>query len=190
MVVHYFGGACFRLQSGDTSLLIDAESGRLKADIYLRTLTPTETLISSRTGDVEISFPGEYEVKGIEIKGILVSEETTATQVKTAYCVNWEDIRIAFLGHISKNPSAAFVEALNEPDILFLPAGGGSYLAPEAAARIAKLLEPSLIFPSLYKSPADFLKAMGQKAAPEEKFTFKKKDLASEKNRVIILRQN
>ena len=96
-------------------------------------------------------------------------------------------MKFAFLGHISKAPSADLIEKLEEPDVLFVPVGGGHFLAPEAAAKVAKQLEPSIIFPTFVKSPAEFLKAMGQKSQAEEKFVFKKKDLVNEKNKVIVL---
>jgi hypothetical protein len=35
MVVNYFGNGCFRLQSGETSILLDPENNRLKADIFI-----------------------------------------------------------------------------------------------------------------------------------------------------------
>ena len=97
--------------------------------------------------------------------------------------MTWEDLKIAFLGQISKFPSAEIIEKLNEPDILFLPVGGGTVLEAEAAAKLAKMLEPSLIIPSFYKNPTEFLKAMGQKVEPQERIVLKKKDLLEEKNK-------
>ncbi len=188
MVITYFGGGSFRVQSGEISLLIDSENNRLKADLELKTHTPVSALISEERS--EISFPGEYEIKGIEVKGISVPEESTEKFIKTMYLVTWEEIKIAFLGRISKQPSAETIEQLNEPDLLFLPVGGGDVLEPEVAAKLAKMLEPAIIIPSFYKSPAEFLKAMGQKAEPQEKIVLKKKDLLEEKNKVIILQQS
>ncbi len=188
MVITYFGEGAFRVQSGETSLLIDSDNNRLKADLVLKTSVATDSLISAEPST--ISFPGEYEVKGIEVKGIAVTEESTEKKVQTAYLVTWEEIKIAFLGGISKQPSADIIEKLNDPDILFIPAGGGNYLEPEAAAKTAKMIEASIVIPSFYKSPAEFLKAMGQKSEPQEKLVLKKKDLTAEKNMVVILKHS
>ncbi len=188
MVITYFGGGSFRVQSGEISLLVDSENNRLKADLFLKTSTPVDSLISEEKS--EISLPGEYEIKGIEVKGISVPEESIEKVIKTIYCVTWEEIKIVFLGHISKQPSAEIIEKLNEPDILFIPVGGGDVLDPEVAAKVSKMLEPAIVIPSLYKNPAEFLKAMGQKTDPQEKIVLKKKDMLEGKNKVVVLKQS
>jgi L-ascorbate metabolism protein UlaG (beta-lactamase superfamily) len=190
MVINYLGNGSFKLQSGETSLLVNPENARFKADLVLRTLAPAESLKAS-DGAVEqndISFSGEYEVKGIEVVGIPVPDESTDKFVKTVYSVNWEDIKFAFLGHVSKPLSADVMDALDEPDVLVLPVGGGHFLEPGVAAKIAKQLEPSYIIPTFYKNPAEFLKVMGQKGEEMEKLVFKKKDLGESKDRVVILK--
>ena len=189
MIINYLGNGSFKLQSGSVSLLADAESNRFKADVSLRTIAASDIApATASSGDTEISFPGEYEVKGIEISGINISEESTEKFLKTAYLVKWEGIKLAFLGHLSKSLSAATVEELDEPDVVFLPVGGGHFLSPEEAAKLAKKLAPSFVIPAFYKNPADFLKAMGQKSEPEEKLVFKKKDLEGAKNKVVVLK--
>src|SRR3989344_9257435 len=70
MIITYFGGGSFRVQSGETSLLVDSENNRLKADMSLRTTAPVDARISDEASN--ISLPGEYEVKGIEVKGIAI----------------------------------------------------------------------------------------------------------------------
>lgn len=188
MVITYFGGGSYRLQSGETSLLVDPDNNRLKADVVLKTLSSTEFDTSHDLIQTEISFPGEYEVKGIEILGIGLTEESGEKFLKTAYVAQWEEMKFVFLGHISKMPSADIIEEMEEPDVLFVPVGGGHFLSPEMAAKLAKQLEPAIILPTFYKNPGDFLKVMGQKAEAEEKFVFKKKDLANEKNKVVVLK--
>ena len=186
MVVNYLGGGSFKLQSGSTSLLVNPESNRFKADVTLRTLVSADL---NEAAPGEISFAGEYEIKGIEARGIAVAEESAEKFLKAVYLVSWEDMKLAFLGHISKPISADIIKELNDPDVLFLPVGGEHFLSAEDAARLAKKLEPSFIIPYFYKSPAEFLKAMGQKAEAEEKLVFKKKDLEGVKNKVVVLKQ-
>ncbi len=189
MVINYLGNGSFKLQSGETSLLVNPESNRFKADLILRTLAPAELLRASGSSEQnDIGFPGEYEVKGIDVLGIPVPEESTEKFVKTVYLVNWEEIQLAFLGHISRPLSAEVMDILDELDILVLPVGGGHFLEAGAAAKIAKQLEPSFIIPTFYKSPTEFLRAMGQKGEELEKLVFKKKDLEDIKDRVIILK--
>ncbi len=186
MVVNYFGGGSFKLQSGETSLLVDPESNRFKADVVLKTLAPAD-FSAEAAAQNEISFPGEYEIKGVEVLGLSIPEESGEKFVKIAYLVKWEDMNFVFLGHISKTLQPSLIEKLNEPDVVFLPVGGGHFLAPEVAAKLVKQLKPAIAIPTFYKSAADFLKATGQKVSAEEKFVFKKKDLAEGKNRVVVL---
>lgn len=189
MVINYFGNGCFRLQSGDTSVLVNPDNNRLKADVTLKTLTATAVdEAGEATDEVIISFAGEYEEKEIEIIGFPIAEESTDKFLKTAYAVTWEGMKFVFLGHLSKPMDATLMEEFSEPDILFLPVGGGHFLEPEVAAKIAKHLEPRIVIPSFYKDPAEFLKAFGKKGEEMDKLVFKQKDIAGDKGRVIILK--
>lgn len=183
MVLNYFGDGCFRLQSGDLSVLVNPNSNRLKADVVLKTLSLPESPVEPEV----IACAGEYEVKGIEIEGIQVPDESTAKYIKTVYAVTWEEMKFVFLGHISKPLSAAFVEDLGEPDILFIPTGDDHFISPEDAARMIKQFEPKVVVPAFFKSASDLLKVLGVKAEAEEKMVFKKKDIADFKNKLILL---
>lgn len=192
MVINYFGNGCFRLQSGDTSVLVNPDNNRLKADVTLKTLAATAPDAAvggdERTEEVVISFPGEYEEKEIEIIGFPITEESTEKFLKTAYVVTWEGMKFVFLGHLSKPIDATLMEEFSEPDVLFLPVGGGHFLEPEVAAKIAKQLEARVVIPSFYKDPGEFLKAFGKKGEEMEKFVFKQKDIATDGGRVVILK--
>ena len=192
MVINYLGGGSFKLQSGETSMLINPENNRYKADVVLKTLS--SVTFSQNGVDAlepnEISFPGEYEIKEIEIRGIPVPEESGEKFLKTVYAVTWEEITFAFLGHLSKPISADIIEKLGEPDVLILPAGGGHFLEANVAAKLTRQLEPSFVIPTFYKTPAEFAKEMGQKADPQEKLVFKKKDIIKGKTQLVVLRSD
>jgi L-ascorbate metabolism protein UlaG (beta-lactamase superfamily) len=193
MVLNYFGNGCFRLQSGDTSILLNPENNRLKADVTLRTLIGAADPLAGDVAGADaatISFPGEYEIKEIEILGFPVAGESTEKFVKTAYATYWDGMKFVFLGHLSKPMDAALMEEFLEPDVLILPTGGGHFLEPEVAAKIAKQLEARIVVPSFYKSPDAFLKALGKKAEKAEKFVFKQKDIGSDKGRPVVLQES
>ncbi len=185
MIINYFGDGCFRLQSGDTSLLVDPNNNRLKADVVLKTLIAPEAA-DSVTAD-EIAFPGEYEMKDIQVQGWPVTKESTAKFLKTVYLVKWEGLSFVFLGHISEGLEPEVVEAFSEQDIIFVPIGE-HFLSDEEAAKFVKKLEPAVIIPSFSKKSDSFLKALGQKAEIQEKFVFKKKDLENMKNKAVVLK--
>lgn len=186
MIVSYFGDGTFRLQNGETSVLIDSQNNRLKADVYLKTLATPEIPSSEN----EIFAAGEYELKGVEVQGWELNDESGDKFIKTVYLIRWEDIKIAALGHVSGAISGDILDHLSDADILILPAGGGNFLTAEAAAKLAKQLEPAIVIPSFIKDGKDFLKAIGQKAETEEKFVFKKKDLVPGAIRAVVLAAN
>ena len=136
-----------------------------------------------------ISFPGEYESHGIEITGFPITEESTEKFIKTAYKVLFEDMTFVFLGHLSRPLDATLMEEFSEPDVLILPAGGGHFLEPEVAAKIAKQLEARIVIPSFAKNADAFLKALGRKTDAAEKFVFRQKDIVTEKGRPVVLKE-
>ena len=191
MVINFFGNGCFRLQSGETSILLNPENNRLKADVILKTIAPTETeLLTEVEESPTISFPGEYEVKGIEIVGFPIGNESTEKFLKTAYSIIWEEMKFVFLGHPSQPIDAKLMEEFSDPDVLILPVGGGHFLEPDVAAKIAKQLEARIVIPSFYKNPDEFLKAVGKKGETMEKLVFKPKDISEDKGRPIILKES
>lgn len=185
MVINYFGERCFRLQSGEVSLLADPASNRLKADVVLRTLTPT-SLAPFPAGD--ISFPGEYEVHGMEVIGFPVPGESTGKFIKTVYHVQWEGMSFVFLGHVVKIPESEWFSKIGEADVLFLPLDGESYLSPENASAVVRELAPKMTIVGETKNMPEMLRALGRKAESQDKLVFKRKDIEGEEGKVIVLR--
>ena len=97
-------------------------------------------------------------------------------------------MKFVFLGHLSTPLDATLLEEFSEPDVLFLPVGGGHFLEPEIAAKIVKQLEAKIAIPSFYKDPAAFLKVLGTKGEPMDKLVFKQKDIVGDKGRAVILK--
>src|SRR3990167_4293734 len=194
MVITYHGNGCFRIQSGPLSLLVDPQNARMKPDIFIKTLVPWPP--KGEEDARGITGPGEYEQKGVRIWGFPVREESDTKFLKTMYVVEMEELRLAFLGHLSSAPNRDAFEEFGEIDILFVPAGGKPFLSPEAAAKLVKQLSPTIAIPScmhanaLAKSPKEFAKELGQGAAePADKLTIKKKDLPPSGPKAVILRE-
>jgi L-ascorbate metabolism protein UlaG (beta-lactamase superfamily) len=187
MVITNLGEGCFRLQSGEISLLLDPTGNRLKADVILRTATGGNEMDESPE---TISFPGEYEVKGIEIEGYASPGESTGKILKTVYSVLWEDIKFVFLGQLANPPETKVLERIGDPDILIIPVSGDHFFSPEGAAKLIKQVEPKVSIPSFAgdKDIKELRKAMGQEAEAEEKFVFKKKDLPLDHAKLVILK--
>jgi L-ascorbate metabolism protein UlaG (beta-lactamase superfamily) len=174
VVITYLGEGSFRIQSGEVSVLVDPASSRLKGDIVLKTAAEMPAEGAEPGPQTEIAFPGEYESKGIEVRGIGLG--TQGGQVRTAYLIRWEDVTFAVLGAAAKPLEADVLEKLNDPEIVFLRLGG-KHLSDEAAEKIVRQIEPKVVIPAYEKSPASFLKEMGENVGMEEKYVFRKKDL-------------
>lgn len=174
MIITYHGEGCFKIQSGNLSIVIDPLNDRMKPDVILKTAVP----FPGRTPDSRtITGPGEYEIEGIEIRGVQLLNESSPKLIKTAYLVTFEEIKLGFLGEAFNMPDAETLEALGDAEILFLPVGGKPYLEPEAAAKIVKQIEPSIVIPSFYKNLKGFYEEMGQKPEAQEKLVIKKKEV-------------
>ena len=151
-----------------------------------------------------IKGPGDYEVKEIFIKGVMSRVEIAGQKyINAVYLFTLDGINIAFLGALGETElSKESREAINSPDILFIPVGGGgppalstggraSMLDAKSAGKFASALEPKLIIPMDYddKSLKAFLKEMGEEDAEVvEKLTLKRKDLDGKEGEVVVLK--
>lgn len=172
------------MQSGELSLLLNPLNNRLKADIVLKTLASTEAPLSPE----EIISPGEYEIRGIEIRGWQVNGESTGKFIKTVYTADWESMRFVFLGHISGLLPPDVLEELVEADVVFIPTGDSHFISAPEAVKLLKQISPKVIIPAYYKNANDLTKALGLKPENAEKLVFRKKDIAEDKMRLVILK--
>lgn len=185
MIINYFGQNCFRVQSGEKTILIDPLNNRLKANFILRTIIPTNIVLSQES--TTFIFAGEYEVGGINVCGF--EAESTDKFIKTIFKIEWEDTSFVFLGPISKSPTSEFLEEITQTDILFIPASGKPFLKEEEAVKLIKIIEPKIIIPAFIdnKEPKEFFKFLGQKPKLEEKLVFRKKDILSKTKEIVWL---
>ena len=173
-------------------------SAHFGADIALITTNHpdyngVEQLSHGERAPFVITGPGDYEIKEIFIKGVLSDALIAAKKyINTIYLFSLDDINIAFLGALSDSElSKESREAINSPDILFIPVGGKGMLDAQASAKLASSLEPKLIIPMDYDESAlkAFLKELGEeKAEVVDKLTLKRKDLDNKEGEVIVLR--
>lgn len=203
MVITWHGEGCFKFQNGEVSLLTDlpdVSSGistpRFKTDVLLKTLTPWPKIQTESNADQTIIGAGEYDIKGVKIKGFELSAESSPKFFKTVYSIIWDDITIGILGHLSQELSPQVMEDFEELDVLIGPAGGEPFIVQEKMVKLVKQLNPKVFIPSFFKAPGLKRKAgdikdftgefNGEVKKPEEKFVFKKKDLADIKKANIV----
>jgi hypothetical protein len=205
MIITHHGNQFFKLQFGDTIVAfnpISKESklkgSRFGADVCLISINHPDFNGSAelKYGDREpfvISGPGEFEIKGIFIKGF-PSESNYGghKHINTIYTLNLDNINICFLGALdSKDITSETKEAIDEVDILFVPIGGDGVLTPAEAYKLAVQFEPKVIVPTGYDNSKDavktFLKEGGEEGVkPIDKLSIKRKDLEGKEGETIL----
>ncbi len=154
-----------------------------------------------RNGFFVISDPGEYEIKGVMIKGIFSwhSSETKGKEKKVniIYKIEAEGIKICHLGNLGqKNLEENQLEEIGEIDILAVPVDGRD-IGPKIAAEIVSQVEPRLVVPMFYKMPGfetdaesmkKFLKIMGaEEAERQKKLKISPRNLPAEETKIVVL---
>lgn len=173
MIITYQGENYFKLQNGNTVVLIDPANQRSfkGAVLALNTTMPTRIEESNEEGLIVISHQGEYEIQGIQIQGWTVNQENNKEE--TVYRIIFEEMKIVILGNLNQPLTGEIQNACQQPDIVLGPNNN-------SINKWVKNLEPALIIPAFDK-PADwqnFAKDFSHaETKPEEKITLKKKDL-------------
>ena len=203
MVISYLGGECFKVSQGDLTLAFNPPSSdsefktsKFGADIALVSLDHEDFngVENASFGEREpfvISGAGEYEVKGVAVRGF-ASESSYGGHkgINTIYSVALEGMNLCFLGALGSPvlPAQAKQE-LDDVDILFLPIGDKGMLDYDKAYALAVQMEPKAIIPMHYGAAdlKNFLKEAGEEVASVEKLTVKRKDLDGKENEIIVL---
>jgi L-ascorbate metabolism protein UlaG (beta-lactamase superfamily) len=146
-----------------------------------------------------LTGPGEFEIGGVFITGVQTNgrgERTTNEPRNTLYVFDFNGVNIAHLGDLRQVPSQTEVEALGTVQIALVPVGGGGGLNAAKAAEVVSLLEPGIVIPMHYATPASkvklaplnkFLKEMGLgEVEPSDSLKIARSSIPSE-TRVVVL---
>jgi L-ascorbate metabolism protein UlaG (beta-lactamase superfamily) len=208
--ITWHGLSCFEIQTKvdkEESVVVtdpyDSSSGlrvprTLAADIV--TVSKDNPLCNNleaiKSDAVVVKAPGEYEIKGIFVYGTTSSPEKGKDQT-IFYRFEMENISLVHLGDLSYEPSNKDLEALGEPDILFVPVSGEKTIDMKKIAAVVTALDPRIVIPMNYAIPnlkikldpvEKFLKEMGVKnQETTKKIKVSKKDLTGEEMKVVVL---
>lgn len=209
MTITWYGHSCFRLENKDISLLVDPFS----SEIGLRPpkIKDTVVLVSHQHYDhnnIEempsesflIKGPGEYEVKGVFVKGIHSFHDKSQgveRGLNTIYVIRMEDIILVHLGDFGEGKlSEEQVEKIGDADILMIPIGGVYTINYKEATEVIYQVEPKIIIPMHYKvqglkldidGPEKFLKEISLTPEKVEKlYKIQKKNLPVEGMKLVL----
>jgi len=211
MEITWYGLSCFRLtERGMISIVTDpygADLGlpalKLKADVVTVSHEAAGHAALSAVKGVRrvISSPGEYEIGGVFVTGVLMQqkkkEKEAPNDSNTLYVFNYDGLSVAHLGDLSDVPTQGQIEDLGAVDVALVPVGGGKALSPSQAAEVISLIEPSIVVPMHFKTGKEsvelgtaegFLKEMGiTDHEPQPSLKVVKGSL-SEETQVVVLK--
>lgn len=209
MIITHHTGEFIKASFGDIVLAFNPISKKSKlsatrfgADIALVSVdhpdcNGTDEVTRSGKDIFTIQGPGEYEVRGVFIRGVASqSEHGGSPLINTMYAVQMEDMNIVFLGALAETkPDLSIVEDMDSVDILFVPIGGDGVLEAADAHALSVALEARIIIPIHYDGVGNkgalktFLKEAGSEDTKAiEKLTIKRKDLETKTGEVIVLK--
>lgn len=209
MNITWFGQSCFRVEAKEGSVLIDPfsnETGlrppRIKDDLVLVT---HEHYDHNATQDVPddsfvIRGPGEYERKGISVRGIASfhdDQEGAERGFNTMYLIKAEDLTICHLGDLGQKAlDDEQVQAIGNVDVLLIPVGGTYTIDAKQATHVIAQIEPKIVVPMHYKIPKltipnlqsvdVFIKEVGLEAQKGEKLKVSGNTLPAEETQLFV----
>jgi len=184
MDISWLGHSCFRIGGSHAVVITDPYSPDLgyslgKPDADILTVShnhPGHSYTQGIGGEPKkVTGPGEYEIGGVLIIGVATFHDGDGGRERgknTAYLMEIDEISVCHLGDLGHVLTAEQVEELDNVDVLLLPVGGVSTINAPMAAEVVRQLEPKVVVPMHYKTPAlsrelesveKFLKEIGVK---------------------------
>ncbi|MBL8121347.1 MBL fold metallo-hydrolase [Candidatus Saccharibacteria bacterium] len=205
MDIQFHGANCVTVSTKQVRLVFDDNLASLggkpvsrEGDVCLFTSAHPERVKGAK---MTIDIPGEYEVSGVNIRGVQTRAhmDTDKERNATMYKVTMGDVKILVIGHIYPKLSESRLEDIGLVDVLLIPVGGTGYtMDPVGALQVVKEIEPKVFIPTHYadkelayevpqQSLDDALKAFGME--PKEvtkKFQFKAAE-ATDTTQLVVL---
>ena len=199
MEIKWLGHSCFRIKGRAATIITDPFSpdlgyslGKVTADIVtVSHKHPGHNHAKGVGGSPRaVTGPGEYEISEAIIIGIAAYHDDSGGTVRgknTIYLMEMDEVSICHLGDLGHVLTGEQVEELGDVDILLLPVGGLSTIDATMAAEVVRQLDPKVVIPMHYKTPAlkrqlqtvsKFLKEIGSgEVTPRAKLSIIKSNL-------------
>ena len=199
MEIIWLGHSCFKIKGSNATVITDPYSPDMgyslgKHTAHIVTVShqhPGHSYVQGIRGEPRlITGPGEYEVGGGLIMGIATFHDKVKGEERgknTVYLAEVDEVSICHLGDLGHVLTAGQVEELGSVDVLLLPMGGVSTINASMAAEIVRQLEPKVVVPMHFKTPAlsrelepvdKFLKEMGaEQLSPQPKLSITRSNL-------------
>ena len=199
MEIIWLGHSCFKIKGSNATVITDPYSPDMgyslgKHAAHIVTVShqhPGHSYVQGISGEPRlVTGPGEYEIKGVLIMGIATFHDKVKGEERgknTVYLTEVDEVSICHLGDLGHVLTAGQVEELGNVDVLLLPVGSVSTINASMAAEIVRQLEPKVVVPMHFKTPAlsrelepvdKFLKEMGtEQLTPQPKLSITRSNL-------------
>ena len=211
MEITWYGHSCFRLTERNFATVVtdpfDSKAIgysplKLRSDIVTVSHdAPGHNNVDSVKGISHvIDGAGEFEIGSVFITGVQTDGGRKKGREKgadnTVYVFDYDGITVAHLGDIKQVPTQSEIELLGTVNVALVPVGGGGGLNAAKAAEVISMLEPNLVIPMHYSTPATklsldvlnkFLKEMGlSKVDPQPSLKVTRSGLPSETHVIVL----
>jgi len=213
MEITWYGHSCFRLTERNyatvvtdpfDSKAVGYDSLKLKSDIVTVSHdAPGHSNTDAVKGvSYTIDGPGEFEIGGVFITGVQSDSGSGKKKSKepsarnTIYVFDYDGITVAHLGDLKQTPTQSEIESLGTVNVVLVPVGGGNGLNAAKAAEVISLIEPNLVIPMHYSTPAakvsldslnKFIKEMGlSKAETQPSLKVTRSGLPNETHVIVL----
>jgi L-ascorbate metabolism protein UlaG (beta-lactamase superfamily) len=213
--IYWAGQSCFQISVSNSrdhsaDIVIDPFDEKvglkvpnLSADILLVTHDHYDhNNIKDVKGDpFVVNGPGEYEIRGVFIKGINSFHDNDDGKEKgrnTIYVIEVEGMKFCHLGDLGqKQLTDEQLEKIDEVDVLMIPVGGKYTISSAEAQKVISQIEPKIVIPMHYALPklkvelddvSKFLKTMGKNSVvAQDKLVVKDSTLPKEGMEIVVL---
>ena len=217
MEITWYGHSCFRLTERNYATVvtdpydsksIGYDSLKLRSDIVTVSHdAPGHNHADAVKGTSHvIDGAGEFEIGGVFITGVQTDssssgkkkakKDSEASGRNTIYVFDYDGITVAHLGDLKEVPTQSEIELLGTINVALVPVGGGGGLNAAKAAEVISLIEPNLVIPMHYSTPAakvsldslnKFIKEMGlSKADTQPSLKVTRSGLPNETHVVVL----
>ena len=166
MEISWLGHSCFRIKGSHATVITDPYSPSVgyslgKPTARIVTVShqhPGHSYVQGIGGEPrQVTGPGEYEISGVLITGVATFHDNEGGRKRgknTVYLIEVDEVSVCHLGDLGHVLTAEQVEEIGNVDVLLLPVGGVSTINAPIAAEVVRQLEPKVVVPMHYKTPA------------------------------------
>jgi len=164
--VTWYGQAMFSISSPGLTVVLDPtppETGYshdpFPADVVLMTHQHFDhSHVAGITGNPKvITASGSFDLGGLKVKGFDTFHDAKGGSERGPNIIyTWEQGGLAFghFGDLGETPPAAVLKKLLKLDVAMIPVGGVFTIDGEQAVRLIRDIEPAIVFPMHYGTPA------------------------------------